>query len=129
MSFASYAYAPGALADPPGSSALLSAVAWLQGTLLGSVASAIAIIAVAWVGFMMLSGRIDVRHGATVILGCFILFGASTIVRGIQSSLPGPDARAVSYSPEPPPLVVPASPPRTAADDDPYAGASVPRQR
>jgi len=34
----------------------------------------------------MLTGRINWRYGATVILGCFILFGASTIVAGIHST-------------------------------------------
>lgn len=73
-------------ADPAGSSVLVSAVGWLQGTLLGTVATVVAVIAVATVGFMMLSGRINWRHGITVIFGCFVLFGASTIVAGIHSA-------------------------------------------
>ena len=72
--------------DPAGSGALVSAVSWLQGTLLGTVATVVAVIAIASVGFMMLTGRINWRHGATVILGCFILFGAASIVGGIQST-------------------------------------------
>ena len=74
------------LADPAGSGALLSAVQWLEGTLLGTVATVVSVIAVATVGFLMLTGRINWRYGATVILGCFILFGATSIVAGIQSS-------------------------------------------
>lgn len=70
--------------DPEGSSVLVNAVNWLQGTLLGTFATVIAVIAVASVGFMMLTGRINWRHGAVVILGCFILFGAATIVAGIR---------------------------------------------
>jgi len=72
--------------DPQGSGVLVSAVNWLQGTLLGTVATTAAIIAVAAVGFAMLTGRIDWRHGAVVILGCFILFGAASIVAGIQAA-------------------------------------------
>lgn len=72
--------------DPQGSGVLVSAVGWLQGTLLGTVATVAAVIAVAVVGFMMLTGRINWRYGVTVILGCFILFGATTIVAGIQST-------------------------------------------
>lgn len=72
--------------DPAGSGVLVSAVQWLQGTLLGTVATVVAVIAVAAVGFMMLTGRINWRYGATVILGCFILFGAASIVAGIQST-------------------------------------------
>lgn len=72
--------------DPAGSGVLVSAVNWLQGTLLGTVATVVAVIAVATVGFMMLTGRINWRYGVTVILGCFILFGAASIVAGIRST-------------------------------------------
>jgi type IV secretion system protein VirB2 len=72
--------------DPAGSGAIVSAVTWLQGTLLGTLATVAAVIAVATVGFMMLTGRINWRYGGTVILGCFILFGASSIVAGIHST-------------------------------------------
>lgn len=65
---------------------LVAAVGWLKGTLLGTFSTVAAIIAVAAVGFMMLTGRINWRYGATVILGCFILFGASSIVAGIHST-------------------------------------------
>lgn len=73
-------------ADPQGSGPILAAVEWLQGTLLGNVATAAAVIAVAFIGFMMLTGRMNWRHGATVIIGCFILFGSASIVSGIQSA-------------------------------------------
>ena len=75
-----------AVGDPAGSGVVVSAVRWLQGTLLGTVATVVAVIAVASVGFLMLTGRINWRYGATVILGCFILFGAASIVAGIQST-------------------------------------------
>jgi type IV secretion system protein VirB2 len=79
--------APAAAAtDPQGSGPIVAALSWLQGTLLGNVATAVAVIAVAMVGFMMLTGRMNWRFGATVIIGCFILFGAGTIVAGIQSA-------------------------------------------
>jgi type IV secretion system protein VirB2 len=82
------AFAQG-LADPAGSGVLVSAVRWLQGTLLGTVATVVAVIAVAAIGFMMLTGRMNWRYGATVIIGCFILFGAASIVAGIQSASTG----------------------------------------
>ena len=71
---------------PQGSSPILAAVTWMQDTLLGNIASTVAIIAVAAVGFMMLTGRLNWRYGATVIVGCFVLFGAATIVGGIRSA-------------------------------------------
>jgi type IV secretion system protein VirB2 len=73
-------------ANPEGSGVIVRAVQWLQGTLLGTIATVVAVIAVASVGFLMLTGRINWRYGATVILGCFILFGAASIVAGIQST-------------------------------------------
>lgn len=76
-------------ADPEGSGVIIGAVNWLQGTLLGTAATVAAVIAVAAVGFAMLTGRINWRHGAVVILGCFILFGATSIVAGIRAAAAG----------------------------------------
>lgn len=76
-------------ADPAGSGPIVGAINWIQGTLLGTVATVVAVIAVAVVGLMMLTGRMNWRYGATVILGCFILFGAASIVAGIQSAAAG----------------------------------------
>ena len=76
-------------ADPAGSGPIVAALAWLQGTLLGNVATMVAVMAVAAVGFLMLTGRMNWRFGATVIIGCFILFGAASIVAGIQSAAAG----------------------------------------
>lgn len=79
---------------------------------------------------MMLTGRIDVRRGAAAILGAFILFGAAQIVAGVQSALAGSSGAAdAAATPIPPP---PATSPQRVvtgqpAQDDPYAGASVPR--
>jgi type IV secretion system protein VirB2 len=75
--------------DPAGSNVILGAVNWVQGTLLGTVATSVAVIAVAGCGFMMLTGRMNWRHGGMVILGCFVLFGAAAIVGGIQGAARG----------------------------------------
>jgi len=75
-----------AQADPAGSGPIIQALLWMQGTLLGNVATAVAVMAVAAVGFMMLTGRMNWRFGATVIIGCFILFGAASIVAGIRAA-------------------------------------------
>jgi type IV secretory pathway VirB2 component (pilin) len=86
---ASLAYAGAAHAqpgnDPAGSSPLIAALDWVQGTLLGNLATSAAVIAVAVVGFLMLTGRMDWRRGLTVVVGCFIIFGAVSIVAGIRS--------------------------------------------
>lgn len=75
--------------NPQGSGPIVAALSWLQGTLLGNVATMVAVMAVAAVGFMMLTGRLNWRFGATVILGTFILFGAGAIVSGIQAAAVG----------------------------------------
>lgn len=77
------------MTDPAGSGVLINAVNWLQGTLLGTIATTVAVIAVAAVGFMMLTGRINWRYGAVVIMGCFVLFGAGSIVAGIRAAAVG----------------------------------------
>lgn len=86
LAWSASAHAQDSFSDPAGSGPVVGAVHWLQGTLLGTVATVVAVIAVAVVGLMMLTGRMNWRYGATVILGCFILFGAASIVGGIQSA-------------------------------------------
>ncbi|WP_419144939.1 TrbC/VirB2 family protein [Novosphingobium album (ex Hu et al. 2023)] len=83
------AHAQAVVNDPAGSGPIVAALGWLQGTLLGNVATAVAVMAVAAVGFMMLTGRMNWRFGATVIIGVFILFGAGAIVSGIQQAAVG----------------------------------------
>ncbi len=61
-------FAQDSYADPAGSGVILNAARWVQGTLLGTVATVVAVIAVASVGFMMLTGRMNWRHGTVVIL-------------------------------------------------------------
>ncbi len=115
------------LADPGGSSSLVAALTWVQGTLLGTVATLVAVIAIASIGLLMLAGRVDVRHGVRMVLGCFILFGAATIAAGIQAGFTvgiGSSRPVMAEAPEAsPPPALPEMPP---ANYDPYAGASVP---
>jgi type IV secretory pathway VirB2 component (pilin) len=126
----SFAPAPGSLADPSGSSAPVAAVRWIEGALLGTAATSVAVICVAAIGLMMLSGRISFRRAASVILGCFIVFGASSIAAAIHALAGGagpaeaePAFTALSYAPPPePPPPLPAPP----ANPDPYAGAAAP---
>ena len=66
-----------------GGDPVTSALLWMQSILLGPIATAIAVMAVAGVGFMMLTGRMNWRYGATVIIGVFIIFGAPRLVATI----------------------------------------------
>ncbi|WP_293678087.1 TrbC/VirB2 family protein [uncultured Phenylobacterium sp.] len=74
-----------AAGDPAGSSPLLAALSWVQGTLLGNLATTAAVIAVAIIGYMMLTGRFDWRRGIITLVGIFVIFGAVSIVAGIRS--------------------------------------------
>lgn len=118
------------LTDPPGSSAIAGGVAWAQGAALGTVATTVAVIAVAAIGLLMLSGRLELRRGITVVFGCFLLFGASSIAAAL-AGLTGADRRpGQPVAPDPGPLSsrLPSSAPPPSAYD-PYAGASVPMRR
>ena len=87
--FASPAFAQSAAGDPAGSGPIVGALQWVEGTLMGNLATTAAVIAVAIVGLMMLTGRIDWRRGVTVVIGAFIVFGAVAIVAGIKSAATG----------------------------------------
>lgn len=75
--------------DPAGSSPLLAAVTWIGQVLTGHVATAAAVIAIAFVGFRLLSGDLSIRDGARVVVGCFILFGAPLIAKSFVAAIQG----------------------------------------
>ena len=103
------------------SGALPAAVQWVEGVLLGTAGMTLAAIAVAWVGFAMLTGRIDWRRGLRVVLGCFILLGAPVIVAELRGMASGFGAQAGAGA-EPARLTLPDR----VQPRDPYAGASLP---
>jgi type IV secretory pathway VirB2 component (pilin) len=116
------------LTAPAGESPLTAAAQWLQGTLLGTIATAVAVIAVATTGMMMLTGHVDWRRGVSVVLGCFIIFGAPVIAAGILGVV---DERIPYVPPEQAPSPIDTAPPQARPSSapvpyDPYAGASVP---
>lgn len=118
------------LFSPPPVGVLAAATSWVESALLGNIATAVAVIAVASIGLLMLTGRLDIRRGLTVVIGCFTVFGASTIVSGLHSAVNGlgePPAPA-SFA-EVPRVTLPAPPPDVPAMSDPYAGAAVPKNR
>ncbi|MEG3085377.1 TrbC/VirB2 family protein [Sphingomonas sp. PB2P12] len=111
-------------------SSLVAAARWIEGALFGSTATAIAIIAVAGLGFLLLTGRVDLRRGATVVMGCFILFGAPVIAARLYALATFAGGTSMPESPGPPQNAIPAPAPTPAPAPmsvyDPYAGASVP---
>lgn len=115
------------LLDPPADSPIADAILWVQGTALGMSATAVAVIAIAAIGLLMLAGRLELRRGVTVLLGCFALFGAEGIaqaITGLTEAGSRPIARASLQAPVP--SQRPSTPSPSPSAYDPYAGASVP---
>ena len=117
--------------EQPGGNALVEAVLWLEGLLLGSIAVALATIAVAVTGFLMLQGRLAYRQGARVVVGCFILFGARPIATGLHglsaNAIGSGEVRTIaSPAPQLPPPQPLAAAPSSPPSNDPFAGAAVP---
>lgn len=110
--------------ESPSPNALLAALDWLVGALLGPAATAVAVIAVVTIGLLMLRGRVSVRDAGQVLLGCFILFGAGTIAVGLCEV--AEKAGGGGYvEPELVATAVPDTQPARSAPYDPYAGAAV----
>ena len=72
--------------SPQGAGPIAAAVGWVLAVMTGPIAISVGVIAVAFVGFMMLTGRLNWKHGLTVLVGLFIVFGAPSIVTGIQGA-------------------------------------------
>jgi type IV secretory pathway VirB2 component (pilin) len=108
------------------SGSLLAAAQWMEALIHGPITTALAVLAVAGTGLMMLSGRFHVRRALGVTLGCFILFGAPVFARGLMTSAVA--ARGPVLEPPSPLAAVydqPMAPPSTSPATDPYAGASI----
>jgi type IV secretion system protein VirB2 len=111
----------------PSDAAIPTAVEWAVGVLLGSVATGLAVLAVAFLGFGMLLGHLDWRTGTRVVLGIFILFGAPMIARELAGFARSGEAAesgqvAAGAIPQQPAL------PKNAPVADPYAGAGMPQR-
>lgn len=106
---------------------LIGAVEWVRLVLLGALGMSTAALAVASIGLLMLSGRLPVRRGATVVVGCFVLFSAATIANGLVGAVVAPVHISADTVGIPQPIYAPTVP--RSVPYDPYAGASVPVQR
>jgi type IV secretion system protein VirB2 len=111
----------------PSDAAIPAAIQWIVTTLLGGVATGVAVLAVAFLGFGMMFGHLDWRTGTRVVLGIFILFGAPMITRELAALARGdevaaPGQVAVGAVPSRPAV------PKNAPAADPYAGAGLPQQ-
>ncbi len=113
------------LTDPQPVSAIGAAIGWVSDLLFGPLATIIAVMAVAWFGFAMLSGRFDIRHGLSVLLGCFLLFGARAIIEGFHATTANGSAPVSANVPAAPSFPRAAPQGNNTNNFDPYAGAAV----
>jgi type IV secretory pathway VirB2 component (pilin) len=100
---------------------------WTQGLLGGTLATALCVIAVAILGFLLLSGRLQVRRSVEVVLGCFLLLGAGLLAVQLQQLASGAGRASVASTEQ---IIVSEyaeSPELPPAEYDPYAGASLRR--
>jgi len=101
-----------------------AAAQWITALVSGSMATILAILAVAGVGLAMLQGRLPVRRAISICGGIFLLFGAPALARSLidLTSSSSPPSYVVVHESFPRQKTL--APVRT---DDPYAGA-VPRR-
>lgn len=107
---------------------LEAASAWIAGLLTGPITGSLMAIAIALIGYEMLTGRLSILKGMRVICGCFILVSSATIAQslmGITSRTP--------YAIEPQPAIgstqrslTPATNPPVQSGNpfDPYSGSN-----
>lgn len=110
-------------------SVITAAADWVTELVTGPALTSLLLIAIAVLAFTMLSGRLPLRRGSLVILGCFILTGAAEISRSMMEFLPNTPVPALPSSPAPievqelPALgPKPERTPSTGNPFDPYPG-------
>jgi type IV secretory pathway VirB2 component (pilin) len=114
-------------------SSLAAASIWIAELLQGRLATTIAVLAVAILGYQMITGRVSARSALQVMLGGFILFGSSAIARGLiyGAGGRGPTLNSIEFN-QPttvtaakPVVIPPPAPQKLGADPfDPYAGSN-----
>lgn len=104
-----------------------AAVNWIETALLGSVATSIAVIAIAALGVSMLWGNVNVRAAGRLVFGAFVLFGAPLLALQLSAALRTNDVIAPTYDRGSVPAYTSPAMPKNAPVQDPYAGAAVPQ--
>jgi type IV secretory pathway VirB2 component (pilin) len=110
------------LTDPGAPGGLARAVNWLESSALGPVALCVGVIAVAGIGFSLLSGRLPLRRGSAVLVGCFVVFAARVLAAGLTGISSDQPEVTMHVTANPNAMPLPSNTPRAY---DPYAGASL----
>ena len=77
------------LFQPSPAKPIESSVGWMENVLFGQVALTLCVLAVAFIGALMLTGRLPVKRGMMVVIGCFVLLGAPLIAAGVMRAATG----------------------------------------
>jgi hypothetical protein len=111
---------------------LTAASLWVKDLIQGQLATAVAMLMIAVLGYQMLSGRLSRKTAFQVVLGCFILFGSSAIAGGLMNGLRDTepqkipeDAGNATWTPRPSPSIVRPTPApfhNSGNPFDPYSG-------
>jgi type IV secretion system protein VirB2 len=112
------------LFEAGGGAPMVESARWIEGVMLGEIALGVCVIAVAFIGALMLTGRLPMREGGRIIVGCFVMLGAPVIAAGFV----GGGSGVIEVSSPSPSVVAPIESPRPdlpPANFDPYAGASL----
>lgn len=97
-----------------------SALEWIAGALSGSLATAIAVLAIAAVGMRWLGGVADWRAAARAVIGVSLIFSANTIAANIIRA-PDQAPPITAHAAHPETILPPQS---NSMPIDPYAGAA-----
>jgi type IV secretory pathway VirB2 component (pilin) len=100
-----------------------SALQWAISVLYGPLGTTIAIISIALLGALMLTGRMPMRRGMQMVLALFLFFGAATLATIFVSQAPTATPTTAIADNAIPPTDVEAT-----NVFDPYAGASTVRK-
>lgn len=71
------------LFEPSAASPMATSVSWINSVLFSEIALGICVLAVAFLGVLMLTGRLPLRGGVRVLLGCFVVLGAPVIASSL----------------------------------------------
>lgn len=96
---------------------------WLVTLMTGGLAVGLCVLAIAVIGLLMLGGRLPVREGVRVILGCFVLLGAPIIANAFVMTGEYADSRQAKTDATR--LLPPSTRDLPPSAFDPYAGASL----
>lgn len=111
------------LFETGGGTPMVESARWIEGVVLGEIALEVCVIAVAFIGALLLTGRLPLREGMRIVVGCFVLLGAPVIAAGVLeiSASPFTAARPTRQTGVQPAL----RPELPRASYNPYAQASV----